>query len=796
MVNQESSKEQLLDRIKELEQQLQFYKELVDEVPIAIFAKDMTNEGRYKVWNKKMAEFIGVDTESVIGLTDREFIKQDELYKHYQNRERSVFENREKLEISESKVETKFGTKIFHTKLVPFFDEFGSPKTFLGCLEDVSESIAQRRALLASQNKYKQLFDNLRSAFALHQIVCDENNNPIDYIFLEANQVFLQRLNMKECDVLNKRALELFPETEQYWVETFGKVALTGEPLVFENYSKELNKYYESYIFSPEKGQFATFFTDISLHKEAENKMREAKELYSDLVETAQDLIWKCDNEGRYVFLNNATEDIYGYKPEEMIGLKFYDFISPESLETDLALFQEMLANNKIVINHETCHIKKGGIPVYLNFNARTFHDAEGNVLGTQGTAQDRTLRRLAENELRASEEQFRKLLKMLPVGVAIHCCGVIVYANDRAANIMDISSKDQFIGKQVLDFVHPDYREVAVQRIMSSYSLREELPIYFEKFISATGRLVDVEVSTIPTRFDQKPAILVVFQDISERIKQEELLRENEMALLRHNEELTALNDELSISKAKMEESDRLKSAFLANMSHEIRTPMNGIVGFADMMNKENISNEKKMYYAEIIKKSAFQLLNIVNDILDISKIETGQVDINLYPVNINDVLIDLFNFYEPMADQENVKLFLNISLDEIKATVYTDDVKLKQILNNLISNAVKFTHQGYIKIAYACDHGFIRFVVQDTGIGIPKDQQALIFDRFRKARNGGNPDYGGTGLGLAIAKAYVEKLGGTIHLDSEPGFGTEFSFTIPYIQHEETQAPVNNFI
>ncbi|MBP7460932.1 MAG: PAS domain S-box protein [Candidatus Delongbacteria bacterium] len=239
---------------------------------------------------------------------------------------------------------------------------------------------------------------------------------------------------------------------------------------------------------------------------------------------------------------------------------------------------------------------------------------------------------------------------------------------------------------------------------------------------------------------------------------------------------------EELIRAKEKAEEGDRLKSAFLCNMSHEIRTPMNGIIGFANLLTTPDISEQKRTQYTTIINESCQQLLSIVNDILDISKIETGQMQINSETTNVNNILLELFSFYKPNADKSNLNLYFKQELSDQEATISTDRIKLKQILSNLISNAIKFTHQGYIEYGYNRHGDTLEFFIRDTGIGIRPEFHSFIFDRFRQGETSLTRQYGGTGLGLAISKAYVELLGGKIWVTSSPTEGSTFFFTIPY--------------
>ena len=244
--------------------------------------------------------------------------------------------------------------------------------------------------------------------------------------------------------------------------------------------------------------------------------------------------------------------------------------------------------------------------------------------------------------------------------------------------------------------------------------------------------------------------------------------------------------------AKEKAEESDRLKTAFLHNVSHEIRTPMNAIFGFSILLNEEGHSDKDRHQYTDFIFKSAKQLLSIINDIVDIANIESGQMRVNLKVMNVNASLRNLNDLFKIKEMTSAVKLDLKFSLEDEETNIITDDTKLIQILTNLINNAIKFTPGGTIEYGYHHKGSFLEFFVNDTGIGIPEDQQSRIFDRFYQVDDAISRQYGGTGLGLSICKAYVGLLGGKIWLTSNPGKGSSFSFTIPYNKAERPH-PLN---
>src|SRR5665647_968086 len=274
-----------------------------------------------------------------------------------------------------------------------------------------------------------------------------------------------------------------------------------------------------------------------------------------------------------------------------------------------------------------------------------------------------------------------------------------------------------------------------------------------------------EVKASLITDKNNEPIGILGVSRDISERKK---------------------MIDELISAKEKAEESDKLKTAFLANISHEIRTPMNGILGFAELLKEEGLTGDQQREYIKIIEKSGQRMLNIINDIVDISKIESGLVELRISEININEQIEYACTFFKPEVDKKEIQLIHNTTFQKNEVILKTDREKLYAILLNLIKNAIKYTDCGKIEIGYNIKntnhHSYIEFYIADTGIGIPSDRQKAIFERFIQADISDRQARQGAGLGLSITKAYVELMGGNIWVESEHGKGSIFYFTLPF--------------
>jgi CheY-like chemotaxis protein/nitrogen-specific signal transduction histidine kinase len=251
-----------------------------------------------------------------------------------------------------------------------------------------------------------------------------------------------------------------------------------------------------------------------------------------------------------------------------------------------------------------------------------------------------------------------------------------------------------------------------------------------------------------------------------------------------------TQKEKELLVAREKAEESDRLKSSFLANMSHEIRTPMNAIIGFSELLQEEDIPFETRQQFFTHIRNSGNSLLNLINDIIDFSKIESGKLKISCTYYSLNQLFDELYHTFAKIKiskGKEHIELIFSKGLNETESVIYTDPLRLKQIITNLVENALKFTEQGSIHVSYQLNENNLIFTVEDTGIGISSDKQKIIFSRFRQADDSHARRYGGTGLGLSISKKLAELLNGDMWVESTPDIGSSFFVKIPYIVDEK---------
>jgi len=370
------------------------------------------------------------------------------------------------------------------------------------------------------------------------------------------------------------------------------------------------------------------------------------------------------------------------------------------------------------------------------------------------------------ENSLKDSENRIKYLVHALGEGITIiDKKDIILFSNPVAEEIFETDS-GRLTGQSVASFLSgkakdqfSDRKKVNEDDAYNTFELRLNAP-------DAGGKTLLVTETAYILRQQRIEGSILVFRDISDRKNREK---------------------ELLNAKIKAEESDRLKSAFLANMSHEIRTPMNSIIGFTELLNKLDLSKEVQKEYYSIITQSGNRLLAIINDIIDISKIEAGIIDIRTININLNEQVENIYSIFKPEAEAKGINISFRNGLPGAKAIIKTDQEKLMAIFTNLVKNAVKFTSEGHIEIGYklntTIESRMLEFYIKDTGIGIPVDRQQAVFDRFVQADIEDKKAFQGSGLGLAISKAYVELLGGSMWLESEEGNGSTFYFTLPYI-------------
>lgn len=391
---------------------------------------------------------------------------------------------------------------------------------------------------------------------------------------------------------------------------------------------------------------------------------------------------------------------------------------------------------------------------------------------------------------MRESEEKYRSVVDLASDIIAMIQDGKIVLINNAATSISGYT-RESLLFKPFHKFVE---RPDTYKRLYRIFLNSEQKNVTLEtNFISRDNKLIPVSVSAGKIIYKKKPAIMIIARDITERKRNEAELEKHRKNLENLVEERTS---ELLKAKVRAEESDKLKSAFLANMSHEIRTPMNAIIGFSSLLEDQNLGSDEREYYIELIRSNGQSLLHLVDDIINLAKIEAGQQEVNPEYFDLKETLSELYSNYQAIEgskeEHKNIDFRFNFKLENNQ--IKSDKTKLIQIVRNLLSNAFKFTEKGFIELGVERKNGDLLISVKDTGIGLSNDEQKVVFERFRKASNTVDKIYGGTGLGLSISKGLAELLNGELFLESEKGSGSSFFLRLPILDEEKgTEARKN---
>ncbi len=516
------------------------------------------------------------------------------------------------------------------------------------------------------------------------------------------------------------------------------------------------------------------FTQDITEQKIAAEKLHDSEERYRLLYENAGIGIGYYTIDGEVIAFNDIALKKLGRKESEVAGKHLYELLPKKDADLCLQRMKDVLCNKSTMVFEDEAN-KLYGSRYSLSIYS-CIQDISGRVKGIQIMNLDITKIKETEKELRQSKEKFKSYIENAPDGIfLINEKGNYLDVNAAACRMTGYSSEEllkmnvsQMAPEENINDTLGRLKELTKKGV-----LRDEAA-----FKTRNGELRYWSIDAIKLTNNQ---FLGFVKDITDRIKYEqkiEIQNERLVKTLKHVKQTTR---ELQIAKERAEESDRLKSAFLANMSHEIRTPMNGIMGFVDLLLTADISGEKREEYLNMVRKSSERLLSTINDIIEISKIEAGEVPVKYSSESINDVLTYLHAFFAPEASKKGLSLNVVPSSNN-GMVIKIDRNKLESILTNLLKNSLKFTSKGEINFGYNLKENKIEFFISDTGAGIPAEKLDSIYGRFIQADLEISRPYEGSGLGLSIAKAYTEMLGGNIWAQSEVGKGTTFYFTVDY--------------
>lgn len=669
-----------------------------------------------------------------------------------------------------------------------------------GFARDITDRKELLQTLKVSEEKFAKAFMASPEAMSIASLE--------DGTYIDVNENFLLKTGFTREEVIGRTSAEL-----NFWVDPSDRGKFI-EQLKAKGHLRNLETRFQfatgeirnfslsSQIIELNKIPCSlNYIIDITERKKAEKQLIASEALLSSLVQNRKEAIWSIDNNHKYVIINDMFKKAYlsAFGAELQPGMDAYTNLPPEVSAFWRSKYEEALS----------------GQTVQFEFSEKVFNELryfsvsitpiiiDKEVIGASGISVDMTIRKKGEETLRLSEEKYRQLFENMTVGFALH--EMIFDENNHPLDYRFIEINPAFeklTGLKASEITGKTVREVIPdieQHWIDFYGAvaKSGIPASYQNFAAGLGKYYDVWV------FNPKENhFATIINDITEhKLSQEALKRQNEEyqslneeyitlndELLKSNLKLGKINADLEKAKEKAEESDRLKTAFLCNMSHEIRTPMNAILGFSDFITQPGISDIKKARFSKLIKDRGFDLLRIIEDILDISKIEIGQMKIVYAETDIKQLLKELWEYYKERKNNQKPDADLDIQLsvsDRLDDKMFlADGQRLKQILTNLLDNALKFTQRGIIELSCTItDEEHLLFTVRDTGIGIPNEKQNIIFDSFRQAEEVYSARrYGGTGLGLSIAKGLVHLMGGRIWVESRPNVGSKFYFTLPF--------------
>lgn len=800
---QKKEQAELNKALKESEERFQL---LFNKAPLGYQSLDF--DGNFLEINQKWLDTLGYERDEVIGRWFGDFLTPS--YRENFRKRFPIFKERGTIH-SEFEMMHKDGSVLF----IAFDGKIG---------HGLKGEFIQTHCILQDITERKQAEERLRKSeenleITLNSIGDAVISTDVNGLVVQMNPVAEKLCGWKLADALDKPLSDVFKiinaDSRQFIEDPVARVLEHGETVGLANHtvliSKDGSEYQISDSAAPIKNKMneitgvVLVFSDVTSRYESERALKESEERFRALHNASFGGITIHDK-GRIIECNQGLSEITGYSYEELIGMDGLLLIAPES--------REMVMNNILSgyeKPYEALGLRKNGEIFPLRLEARNVPYKGKNV------------RTVEFRDITESKQAEQLILKKTEE---------IEFNNQRLESLFKISQYQTNSIQELLDFALNEaikltnskigyiyfYDEVEKHFVLNTWSkdvmqecnvmnpqtiyeldktgcwgeaVRQRKPIIINNYHADSpykrgvpeGHVKLVKFLTIPVFSGDK---IVAVAGVANKESDYDNSDVRQLTLLMDSvwkiSERILLIKDLTIAKEKAEESDRLKSAFLANMSHEIRTPMNGILGFAELLKDPGLSGEEQMDYIRIIEKSGIHMLKIINDIVDISKIEAGLMKVVIQEFNLNEQIEYIYNFFKPEAEAKGIKLICNNSLTSDDAILKSDREKIYAVLTNLVKNAIKYTNDGLIEFGYTNKTDCIEFYVKDTGIGIPKGRQEAIFERFVQADIDDINVRQGAGLGLAIAKSYTEMLGGKIRVESDEGKGSAFYFTIPF--------------
>ncbi len=518
---------------------------------------------------------------------------------------------------------------------------------------------------------------------------------------------------------------------------------------------------------------------EIEERKLVENKLTESELHYRTIGETIPYGVWLTEANGYCTYVSPSFLEMVGMNLDQIQQFGWLHLLPPEDMEPTKEQWMHSVQTGE---DFEREHLFRSKNGRYRNVLAigRPVKDDTGKIIRWVGLNIDITERKKAEEALRDSEERFRRALDLGVVGMATTNPYTYRFlsANKRLCEMVGYTEKE-LLQKTWVEITQPKDKieedKAGVKKIVDGEA---QGYIMEKQYIHKDGHPIDITLSVQGVRKGDGTAdyLVILIDDITDRKKAEEALRKSHAELEVKVKERTR---DLEIKMKEAEDANRLKSEFLANMSHELRTPLNSIIVLSNVLKEERIGKEQDYEHLEVIERNGRKLLELINDIMNLSRIESGQMELRISSFSLGVAIKEITEGIMPMAEAKGLSIRCDIDPD--MPLINSDDKLVYSIFQNLMSNAVKFMESGEVQVSAGCAGRYFQVRVEDTGIGISQDDLPHVFETFRQADGSLTRRHEGTGLGLALAKQGAKLLGGDISVESEPGKGSVFTLTLP---------------
>jgi PAS domain S-box-containing protein len=637
-----------------------------------------------------------------------------------------------------------------------------------------------------SIQRYRDLFENLVDEVHVWSLVKDKNGKIITWRLVDANPSALKAWGKTKKEVIGKTTHEIFDyKAEEDFLPIVENIFETGEPYSWEVFFPPTNQYL-SMTSVPFSDYFISTGRDVTPRKKIEVEKFEQQKEFQTWIQNTPVCTKKIDLNFNLQFMSEAgVRELKVNDVNKLYGAPYPFNFFPESFQKKMSETMKKVKETGEMAQIDGILADTEGNTMWYNHIIVPVYDDDQKLDYLLIISSDISDRKRAEHELKDKNQEYESInkelieakrkveeseqrLKLASLSAELGIWDLDIENNvllwdDRMYELYGIE-KDN--GTNTIDLwingLHPEDKEQAISEFNKAVDGLKHFNTNF-RVVRPNGEVVHIKGDGIVVRNPNGKALRMIGinRDVTES-KLKEI--------------------ELKTAKENAERANRLKTEFLNNLSHEIRTPMNGIIGFSRLFDKKNITEEKRETYARIVQNSSHQLLKTIDDILEISYLETKQIKVKEDKINLNDLLLELFAIFDLKCKERNLPFYLKKTLHNDKSFIIADKTKLSIVLSNLLENALKFTNEGFIELGYKIEKQTLILYVKDTGIGISKEKHSDIFERFLQEDKDVSFRHGGLGLGLSISKENVNLLGGDISVESEKGVGSTFYVTIPY--------------